>query len=838
MKQNKRKKVFLLLISIFLIATFIVFYLNYNKYIFKADESTPSSNSLLQLQAVSKPNYKPGHTLPRLSYWLGGNMSADTQKELTENWGYSYAIILDDANWLGNPNSANTKIADLVVSDPDRYPLHIITRHYWGANGTYVRPESMWCHLDGVNGTPATRVLSDEDGLTLSVGLDSDDMEVVVNKELSATLKTWFEWETETFNRPSSGWIQIENEIMTYSSFTGNKFIISSRGAYGTTPMAHIVGKPIKDKPVKIYSPEAPISIFEATGANWSEPIRQFLAYYPTIKAPIIINGTEYGLGVIAGDGKMWKQDIGVLAARDAYNTANGIAVGSWFQYISDRKAKQELPIANAFRSADPNATLYVHYGDSAGATPDYISSWGYDFKNMKPVTDLPAIEFYYAYGNTWSGVLNTITRKIGLQIAEDRPLTYDFLSAGWRTTKNTLATGINADSMTLTGSTKWEVGMPTSGWLQIDNEIIKYENMVTNDDNQKTITITQRGVDGSTIPNTSTSSTSFLGPTVPAAHSANAEIYKLPQYGLSDPNTYMGFLKTNYVLGNIGACYFYGVPKENDPHWLWQFEYAGHAHALFSWLEDYLRNGDLLPGDGQNSITASLPSYEFATGDSTAHVVARKKQTSNDWLISAWAQAGTDRDVTVTIPVLDTVTVNARLAGSVYTAKLDSDGKPVLTLIDIDALNPTDGISGRVDDGVTPPAPVPNMNRTFTYKSKVTLSGAKSDLVTNVLVNNAEAVINNDTDTWSLEYDLNFGVNTFTIIGRDDTDHLSSTVTRTITRRKMADANNDNNISIIDFGSLMSNWLKQESNNPADFNEDGSVNLADFGIMMSSWGG
>ena len=134
--------------------------------------------------------------------------------------------------------------------------------------------------------------------------------------------------------------------------------------------------------------------------------------------------------------------------------------------------------------------------------------------------------------------------------------------------------------------------------------------------------------------------------------------------------------------------------------------------------------------------------------------------------------------------------------------------------------------------------APTPNAVKAFTYKPKVTISGTKTAEVTKVLVNNVEAVVDNNANTWTLDLDLTTGVNTLTILGQDNASKSSSPTTRTITRRKPSDANNDGIITIKDFSSLMLNWGKVEAGNPADFNEDGSVNLADFGIMMSSWGG
>jgi hypothetical protein len=58
-------------------------------------------------------------------------------------------------------------------------------------------------------------------------------------------------------------------------------------------------------------------------------------------------------------------------------------------------------------------------------------------------------------------------------------------------------------------------------------------------------------------------------------------------------------------------------------------------------------------------------------------------------WLLTAWAAAGEAREVTVTVPELGSVRLNARPCGSVYTATLQ-DGEPKLRLMDPDGMNPT----------------------------------------------------------------------------------------------------------------------------------------------------
>ena len=92
------------------------------------------------------------------------------------------------------------------------------------------------------------------------------------------------------------------------------------------------------------------------------------------------------------------------------------------------------------------------------------------------------------------------------------------------------------------------------------------------------------------------------------------------------------------------------------------------------------------MPGPNHHIWSTDLPAYEFPTGDATARVLARRLHGQSEWLICAWAADGADRNVSVTIPDLGTVTVLARATGTVYRAKPG----PVLTLIDTDGLHPT----------------------------------------------------------------------------------------------------------------------------------------------------
>jgi hypothetical protein len=59
------------------------------------------------------------------------------------------------------------------------------------------------------------------------------------------------------------------------------------------------------------------------------------------------------------------------------------------------------------------------------------------------------------------------------------------------------------------------------------------------------------------------------------------------------------------------------------------------------------------------------------------------------EWLIVAWAAGGPDREVSVTIPDLGPVRLQARPSGSVYRAAIKS-GRASLTRLDDNGMAPT----------------------------------------------------------------------------------------------------------------------------------------------------
>jgi hypothetical protein len=344
----------------------------------------------------------------------------------------------------------------------------------------------------------------------------------------------------------------------------------------------------------KTWSPEAPDSIFEEAGKRWAEPLKAIIE-----KAPIamVLNGGEYALSVYGHHGEYWEQDPAVMAARGDK---------SWYDYVSEQKGRQESTMADALRQAVPGRQLYIYYyADGCPHRNRYADwwRWAWDYRWMRPVSDLPSSSIYYVHFNTgWTGDSDMLTQALN-GVAQHIELG-DSLSYNWM----------------------------CAGWVRED----------------------------------------------------------LGQEAFSEPDRYVGFLKCYYTAGMIGAVAgYFSYPSEDDPNWLWQMTALGRMHALFSHLEDFLRDGDLLPGPDPHRWSTDLPAYELPTGDPDARVLARKHRERDEWLITAWAAGGDDRDVSVDVPELGEVTLRARSCGSVYRATRQ-DNEPSLTLVDLDGIQPT----------------------------------------------------------------------------------------------------------------------------------------------------
>ena len=345
-----------------------------------------------------------------------------------------------------------------------------------------------------------------------------------------------------------------------------------------------------------VYSPEAPDAVWKLAGEYRAAPLRELQKR--GVPIAMVLNGGEYGLGVLGFAKTVWGKDPRIVAA---------VGQGSWEDYISRKKARSELLIAEAVRQAVPNRMLYVYYtagGETLRNKDVTIGDWGYQWKHMRGVSDLPSNEIYYKHFNDgFTGRLNLLTLALNAvagEIASGSPLSYN-----------------------------WVCG----GWVRGDEKV-----------------------------------------------------------HVADMERWSGFLKCYYTAGMIGANVGYyefppggfaaQFPVDAPPIWLRQMVASAYVHALFSQVEDLVRQSDLLPGPLKHGISTNDPAFEFPTDDAMARVLVRKHRTTSEWLLTAWAAEGADRPVSVHIPELGRVTVRARACGSVYRAVLKA-GKVTLVQCD-----------------------------------------------------------------------------------------------------------------------------------------------------------
>ena len=206
--------------------------------------------------------------------------------------------------------------------------------------------------------------------------------------------------------------------------------VLTIHGDFGKLPddvVCHGAdGQPIGDKPV--ISPEAPAAYFAEAGARWAEPIARLRTQCPIA---IVLNGGEYGLGVYGFAGKTWEQDPAVMRAKGEQ---------SWLAYLSAAKARQELPISEAFRRAVPDRELYLYYTTSGNPHHDRYADWwhwGFDYEPLRPISDLANMECYYkSFNSGWTGDMDLLTLTLNSVARQHRygdALTYNWFCAGWR---------------------------------------------------------------------------------------------------------------------------------------------------------------------------------------------------------------------------------------------------------------------------------------------------------------------------------------------------------------------------------------------------------------------
>ncbi|MCF2148996.1 hypothetical protein IQ276_021710 [Desmonostoc muscorum LEGE 12446] len=396
-----------------------------------------------------------------------------------------------------------------------------------------------------------------------------------------------------------------------------------------------------------IVSPAAPNEAFQIIGDYYGKYIGQLER---TAGQPIklIMNQGESGLWILADN------DPEQYFGRDPQVKAdfNNSGLNDWFAYISRNKARQEGVLKEKLFSNLQSRPPYSWYQEQYGTERGRWAGWAwymFKYENFLDSSRKPIVSDYTA-----------------------PEMYYNFHNSGW--------TGI-----------EYNTGVAWDALTQALNNI------------SGAISLGQKF----TYPWISMGWEGYTGQPI------------------SSPDTFMGMMKTYYTAGAIGSVggYFvcsgplwealnYNRPiGATTPTLIRQLTIQGHAHALFSHLEEYLRKGDLLPGPNLHpyqSWTKVLPAMEFpAEGQTqqlqgrwgpvtvrTARVLARKIIGEDRWLVTAWANVGNDRDVRVKIDnKLGTLTLRARRAGSVYVVKL-VNGLVQQTLIDSDGMNPTKFLS------------------------------------------------------------------------------------------------------------------------------------------------
>ena len=394
------------------------------------------------------------------------------------------------------------------------------------------------------------------------------------------------------------------------------------------------------------YSPLNPQSVLDQMAEVRARPLR---ALRKKVPINMILNGGEYGLGVPGFVRQYAEKDPKVAAAQ----AESGL---DWISFISRSKKREMDTIAEAVRKAVPDRSLYIYYATGACDRNRYDGwrDWGMDPEDSLEGSDLPATEYYYKHFNSGylpdgqgNDLLTRALNSVGFQIKNGQKYSYDWLCAGWDD---------EAD--------------PNAAPVAAAAPVAEPDKPVAN-----------------------------AGETHVLSNNNAAALVDPNAGGVSPMDLYTGFLKCIFTAGTLGGNGGYYLlpgggfngtfPADKPKNYLPQMTALSQVQALFSYLEDDVKNSDLLPGPGMHRWTTDQPAYEFPTGDAGIRVLARKREDEEKWIITAWAADGVDRPVKVTIPDLGEVTLLARVAGSVYTATLKDD-KPQLLWDDPEAMTPT----------------------------------------------------------------------------------------------------------------------------------------------------
>jgi hypothetical protein len=416
-------------------------------------------------------------------------------------------------------------------------------------------------------------------------------------------------------SNPSLYKLDVHINFARLNPFPNGLFCTNSAGLFVDNSSNTWSGYPYTNSHSAIFSPAPPDSYLAAWASNSMWSISVLKSNCPNIA--IVLDDGEWGMGAFDGNANAWRLDPRWIRATNGISWPGGIII----RYASMQKGHQLGFWTAAIKTLLPNRQLSLFYET--------------DGERNRTITSLTGP------GSIWTGQYYSFNSDI-INSNSDLPSFQEY----WNGTNWSGACFIQAPGYDLLTTHLNQVGF-------------NFKNGFTND-----YSSVSGGWQFSTNMNYA---------------------------ALSDIPTYTGFLKCLYTAGSVGAAegYFYdpdanppseygtvfgtgwdaAFPTNVPPNWLLQIMALSHVHALFTHLENVLTNGDLLSGPQSHRYSLDQPAYEFTNtaGYVNDRVLVRKLRGQNQWLVTAWAADGTNRNVTVTIPTIGNLTVTAIPSASVY---------------------------------------------------------------------------------------------------------------------------------------------------------------------------
>jgi hypothetical protein len=370
---------------------------------------TPEQHLALQ----ARPKFKPGHTLPPLTYTGWGSENSNTMVELANNWGY--AVEFDAVTpysvktLLATPGYKQHGLAQLVKADPDKFKavVHCI-KHF--SIPEYLPPQfTNLMHAD-------TRSL----------------------------------FSKSSFATNSSGeYLDPQGNASPYFNY-----IVSTNG--------------VTNNFNPVFSTHMPAADWELVTAAQIELFKMFNSNTPI---SIVINDGEWGMYEYSSHWRAWHKDprfvaemagLGVAVVPDVYNTDPRL-----HYFVAQQKGRELSFLAKAVATNFPGAFYYWYktdmekfrlYGRVAGT--DYGTNYvnGSNFDSRYTVTNfaLPICESYFWSANSGltngynnygininqTSLLLQFENWAGFMVSQVRPLSYNYVSAGWERNWLTALTG------------------------------------------------------------------------------------------------------------------------------------------------------------------------------------------------------------------------------------------------------------------------------------------------------------------------------------------------------------------------------------------------------------